>query len=63
MNKREAKKHAHTAAWKILQQAIDQADIGDWSEDNFGDDAVKIQAAYEELIQHHFNRSSEEQSS
>ncbi len=57
MNKREAKKKAHRAAWRLLQNGIDTGDIDDWIEDSCDADGCKVCDAFEELIQRHFEMS------
>ena len=60
MNQQKAKKHAHRFAWRVLQQAVDQGKIGICLEAKSDADTVRIEDAYDELIQYHFNRSGDE---
>ena len=58
MNQRQAKKHAHRFAWKVLQNATDQGKISDCLDAKTEADRIKIEKAYDDLIQQHFNRSA-----
>lgn len=56
MNKREAMKAAHRAAFRLLQNGIDNADVHEWAEDIAKDagDVERITEAFDELVQRHF---------
>lgn len=59
MDRREAKKHAHRFAWRVLQNAVDRGKIGEVLERHSDADSIRIQAAYDALVQSHFERSTE----
>ena len=57
MDKGAAKRRAHRGAFRILDAAIANGRIGEWLEKRPDDDKERIEKAYDQLVQYHFNRS------
>lgn len=56
MNKAQAMKKAHSAAYRILQNVIDSGDIHDYAEEQAKrvGDAERIIEAFDLIVQRHF---------